>query len=240
MTQSREEQYRLDDLVSRIWAVCVDTHFHYDGLPNDEDCGVDAAILAKEACAKIKELIQASQPEQTATPLDEVAWLIERKGLCLGFCEYKFRWVTFTDENALRFSRERDAYSFKETMRWENKDWEVLTEAKVTEHLWSAAAPLDEQLREVLCERCLGTGIYSGDDALPEEAPPNPCSVCKGKGRIVPAAPAEVTAEQLCEVFVEMSDGIMWKEPEADGHFYRAAKKLNALLAAAKGGRQNE
>ena len=68
MTQSREEQYRLDDLVSRIWAVCVDTHFHYDGLPNDEDCGVDAAILAKEACAKIKELIQASQPEQTAAP----------------------------------------------------------------------------------------------------------------------------------------------------------------------------
>ena len=54
------------------------------------------------------------------------------------------------------------------------------------------------------------------------------------------AAPAEVTAEQLCEVFVEMSDGIMWKEPEADGHFYRAAKKLNALLAAAKGGRGNE
>jgi len=57
----REAQYKLDDLVSRIWDVCVDTRFHYNDLSDDENCGVDAAVLAKEACAKIKELIQHSE-----------------------------------------------------------------------------------------------------------------------------------------------------------------------------------
>ena len=67
----------------------------------------------------------------------EVAWLIERGGLCLGFCEYRFRWVTFTDESAFRFSRERDAYSFKETMKWEKPEFGKLLDGTIiTEHEW--------------------------------------------------------------------------------------------------------
>ena len=54
----RVRNFEIDNLVSLIWATCVDAHFHFDALPNDEDCGVDAAILAKEACANIKKLIE--------------------------------------------------------------------------------------------------------------------------------------------------------------------------------------
>ena len=71
---------------------------------------------------------------------DETAWLIERGGLCLGFCDYKFTWVTFTNEDALHFSRERDAYSFKECMKWPPYNLKVLQEAKITSHMWCAPA----------------------------------------------------------------------------------------------------
>jgi hypothetical protein len=33
-------------------------------------------------------------------------------------------------------------------------------------------------------------------------------------------------ATDLAQVFAEMSDGILWKDPEIDGHFSRAAKRL--------------
>jgi len=69
---------------------------------------------------------------------DEPAWLIEKGQLCLGFCGYRFRWVTFTDENAFRFSRKLDAHHFLVSMKkWEPKAWEERFEgAKITEHLW--------------------------------------------------------------------------------------------------------
>jgi len=74
---------------------------------------------------------QANQPQEVR----ESGWLIERGGLCLGFCEHKFAWLTFTDENALRFSRSRDAYSFMETVKW--KPFNLKLEgAIVTEHIW--------------------------------------------------------------------------------------------------------
>jgi hypothetical protein len=65
----------------------------------------------------------------------EYGWLIERDMLCLGFCEHKFTWVTFTNEDALRFSRQRDAYSFMETAKW--KPFNLHLEgASVTEQRW--------------------------------------------------------------------------------------------------------
>jgi hypothetical protein len=69
------------------------------------------------------------------TKKDETAWLIERGGLCLGFCGHRFTFVTFTNEDALRFSRQRDAYSFMETVKW--TPFNLLLEGSVvTEHLW--------------------------------------------------------------------------------------------------------
>lgn len=65
----------------------------------------------------------------------DVAWLIERGGLCLGFCENRFAWVTFTNESALRFARSVDAYSFKETVKWTPFNL-PLEGAIVTEHMW--------------------------------------------------------------------------------------------------------
>jgi hypothetical protein len=65
----------------------------------------------------------------------ETGWLIERGGLCLGFCEYRFAWVTLTNENALRFARQRDGYSFMECCKWTPFDLRI-EGAKVTEHVW--------------------------------------------------------------------------------------------------------
>lgn len=67
---------------------------------------------------------------------DETAWLIEHGGLCLGFCENRFAWVTFTNENALRFSRKQDAYGFKETCKWTPFDLR-LEDAIVAEHMFT-------------------------------------------------------------------------------------------------------
>jgi len=62
-----------------------------------------------------------------------VAHLIERTGLCFGFCDHKPKWVAFTDISALRFSRRSDAIRFIESFR-EQVDLENVL---VTEHLWS-------------------------------------------------------------------------------------------------------
>jgi hypothetical protein len=67
--------------------------------------------------------------------IPEIAWLIERGGLCLGFCENKFAWVTFTNEDALRFARQRDAYAFKETCKWTPFNLK-LEDTAVREHTW--------------------------------------------------------------------------------------------------------
>jgi len=65
---------------------------------------------------------------------DEKAWLIERDGLCLGIsCRY-FRWMAFTDIQALHFSRRSDAIRFIEAMR-ETLRLE-LENVLVTEHMW--------------------------------------------------------------------------------------------------------
>ena len=74
---------------------------------------------------------------------DECAWLIEYGGLCLGVCEGKLRWVTFTDELALRFSRQVDAGAFISVCRREWRDERVvkaLQGVSVAEHMWCAPA----------------------------------------------------------------------------------------------------
>ena len=91
----------------------------------------------RDFAKRVRALIPTDYADALREQSDEVAWLIECGGLCLGFCEYRFRWITFTDENALRFSRQRDGYSFIESMKWQTKAWgEMLEGAKVTEHLW--------------------------------------------------------------------------------------------------------
>jgi hypothetical protein len=77
----------------------------------------------------------AQSPASPVATAPESAWLIERAGLCLGFCEYRFTWVTFTNEDALRFSRQRDAYSFMEAVK--GTPFSLPLEGSVTtEHRW--------------------------------------------------------------------------------------------------------
>lgn len=65
------------------------------------------------------------------------AWLIERGGLCLGICENKLAWVTFSDENALRLARLSDAYGLMEVLKWEPfKLFDSLQEAMPRQHAW--------------------------------------------------------------------------------------------------------
>jgi hypothetical protein len=71
---------------------------------------------------------------------DEKGWLIERWGLCLGVCDYNFKWVTFTDEHALHFVRKRDAEAFIATCNPDDL-MPLLKGSQVTEHLWCATAP---------------------------------------------------------------------------------------------------
>jgi hypothetical protein len=77
-------------------------------------------------------LLAAAQPR-------ELAWLIERGGLCFGFRDRKFAWVTFTNESALRFSRRSDAIRFIEAMRDVLGGASNLDDVLVTDHSWSAA-----------------------------------------------------------------------------------------------------
>jgi len=69
-------------------------------------------------------------------PKTELAWLIERGGLCLGFCDRKFAWITFTNEQALRFSRRSDAIRFIEAMRDVLGGACNFDDVLVTEHQW--------------------------------------------------------------------------------------------------------
>lgn len=94
---------------------------------------------------EFKPVTDAAQPSPApageSALRDEVAWLIERDQLCLGIrasCGYRFTWVTFTDKDALRFSRKEDAYCFMEAVKWKPFDL-PLEGAFVTEHLWCAA-----------------------------------------------------------------------------------------------------
>jgi len=79
-----------------------------------------------------------SAPAEVTAEQDEVAWLIEREGLCLGISCRNFAWVSFTDTQALRFSRRSDAIRFIEAMR--EQYYLNLNDVLVTEHLWAAAA----------------------------------------------------------------------------------------------------
>ena len=85
---------------------------------------------------------------ETAAVLEraaDAAWLIERGELCLGFCDYKFTWVTFTNEQALRFSRKVDAYAFVESMKGQSKAWgKNLEGVKITEHSWPTTIATDQ------------------------------------------------------------------------------------------------
>jgi hypothetical protein len=97
-------------------------------------------------CADELEAALAAAPSGEA-PSEETAWLIECSGLCMGFCEGRLTWVTFTDENALRFSRKIDAYNFKEFARWKPL-WMHLEPAVVTEHMWTTPAAAEAREAE--------------------------------------------------------------------------------------------
>jgi hypothetical protein len=64
----------------------------------------------------------------------EVGWVIERGGLCIGLgsCGV-LTWVTFTDNNAIRFCREIDAKNMRTALRTTLG----LNNGRVTEHMWS-------------------------------------------------------------------------------------------------------
>lgn len=80
----RARAYQVDDLVSRIWHICVDTTFSWNDLCDDEMCGVDAAVLAQDACAKIKALIQpvvdSAEKEARAKAFDEARKIVINSG----------------------------------------------------------------------------------------------------------------------------------------------------------------
>jgi hypothetical protein len=110
---------------------------------------------------------------------DENAWLIEKGLLCLGFCEYRFRWVTFTDENALRLCREVDAYALRETLKYEPfKMFDQLANTTISEHLWpapaqpaSAAKPAEDGLEAQLraCIRYTAARLRDEHEDLEED-----------------------------------------------------------------------
>lgn len=94
--------------------------FCNESIPTESRVSVVAALLRSQGESRQR---------------DETAWLIERGGLCLGTCEYRLKWVTFTDPQALRFSRRADAYALKETLRFDPFNVR-LENCEVTEHMW--------------------------------------------------------------------------------------------------------
>lgn len=104
----------------------------FEGLNGDCACDHHKALAAHDA-----ELEERVRRETLCEP----AWLIEKGQLCFGFCDYRFAWVTFTSNDALRFSRKRDAYSFREAMKWTTKAWgDNLAHTEIHDHCWSDPA----------------------------------------------------------------------------------------------------
>lgn len=107
----------------------------------ERECGpIDCTLLLGEysVCTLMVKFARKqleSHSRQLWLEAPQVAWLIEQAGLCLGFCEYKFAFVTFTNENALRFARQRDAIAFRETIKRSPFNLPV-GDAVVTEHQW--------------------------------------------------------------------------------------------------------
>lgn len=88
----------------------------------------------------ICEAYAAALSESAGPRREEIAWLVERAGLCVGFCGRSFAWVTFTNEAALRFSRKQDADGFIAAVS-RIPDFAVPLEgALATEHSWVALA----------------------------------------------------------------------------------------------------
>lgn len=53
------------------------------------------------------------------------------------------------------------------------------------------------------------------------------------KSSAASAAPACLNVADVARVFVEMTNGLLWKDQGSDGNFSRATERLNALLATA-------
>ena len=76
-------------------------------------------------------LAEVKTATATSAQAPESGWLIERGGLCVGFCERKFAWVSFTNDQAWRFARKSDATRFIEAYGGLG-----LHDVLVTEHRW--------------------------------------------------------------------------------------------------------
>jgi hypothetical protein len=97
---------------------------------SDDDAQLASAInyyIATEVTPG--EIQRATQP---STQPSESGWLIERGGLCFGFCDRKLAWVTFTNDQTWRFARRSDAIRFIEAY---GEDF-GLHDVMVTEHRW--------------------------------------------------------------------------------------------------------
>ncbi len=89
---------------------------------------------------------------------DETGWLIEKGQLCLGSCDRKPRWVTFTDPTAVRFARNIDAENMLNSLR-SMSDKGAFESCTINDHMWCSpvAAPsreerLETALRDLLTE----------------------------------------------------------------------------------------
>jgi hypothetical protein len=108
--------------VVKNWEIQTKTGSWYSATGNDVCAIIDA----------IADLRPADKRDEGR----ESGWLIERDGLCFGFCEHKPKWVAFTNDQAMRFARRSDAIRFIEAFRWQMK----LENVRVTEHLWTGGA----------------------------------------------------------------------------------------------------
>jgi hypothetical protein len=85
-----------------------------------------------------KRLYAEARTAPQPTPNEE-GWLIEKGQLCLGSCDRKPAWVTFTDPTAVRFARKIDAENMLNSLR-SMSDAGAFEKCTIHDHSWWAAA----------------------------------------------------------------------------------------------------
>jgi hypothetical protein len=145
------QTFSCQDCVDRM-AALASSPVQVGSLPSDNSLATNAKVLLQVLDADcdyeerentLRKLlnVMASSPVRAGEGQreeSETAWLVELGQLCVGIgtCRKKLRWVTFTDSDALRFSRKRDAENFRLAMIHDFATGEDLKATTVSEHRW--------------------------------------------------------------------------------------------------------
>lgn len=103
--------------------------------PAQPECLPTCSVWEKGAGYCTCQPVPQAAPAQPSWISDETGWLIEKGQLCLGSCDRKPSWVTFTDPTAVRFARKVDAENMLNSLR-SMSDAGAFQNCTISDHAW--------------------------------------------------------------------------------------------------------